>query len=362
MLGCDLAGAGRAHRVGPDGRPGDVRPAWVGLGASAVTVAKQIQLTHLRALAAVAASGSLTRAADELGYSEPAVHLQLAALRRFVGGPVVSHVRGRMELTELGRRILPYANDAIGAVDQLVSEAEQVRANQSHVLRIGVGRGTGIYLFPRVAGIIGTRMPGTSFELSVVPGGEMEGALDENRVDVLITTNLTNVLTRTGRRGSGEYVAVPLLRYAWSFVASPDLAEAVDRGDLPEIRILLPEWAGGQIAPVSKLLDGLKMQTHLTVATHTEAAKSAALASHALAFVPRYTARHELLSGELVTCLTDLPLHDTCLHVGHRRPARHSDVHDFVLQLRQIRGVLRDLVTVPEILPQRHQASALASR
>ncbi|MEK7326148.1 MAG: sigma-70 family RNA polymerase sigma factor, partial [Chloroflexota bacterium] len=40
---------------------------------------------------------------------------------------------------------------------QLVSEAEQVRANQSHVLRIGVGRGTGIYLFPRIADIIGAR-------------------------------------------------------------------------------------------------------------------------------------------------------------------------------------------------------------
>lgn len=324
-----------------------------------MAAAKQIQLTHLRALAAVAASGSLTRAAEELGYSEPAVHLQLAALRRSVGGPVVTHLRGRMELTELGRRILPYAHNAIGAVDQLVSEAEQVHADQSHVLRIGVGRGTGIYLFPRVADIIGTRMPGTSFALSVVPGGAMESALDENRIDILITTNLTSLFTRTGRRGGDEYVAVPLLRYAWSFVASPDLAEAVDRGDLSEIRVLLPEWAAGQIPPAEKLLAGLDMRTHLTLAAHTEAAKSAALASHALAFVPRYTARHEILSGELVTCLTALPLHETRLHVGHRRPARHSDVYDFILQLRQIRGVLRDLVTVPDILPRRYPVSAL---
>ena len=327
-----------------------------------MTAAKQIQLTHLRALAAVAASGSLTRAAEELGYSEPAVHLQLAALRRSVGGPVVTHIHGRMELTELGRRILPHARDAIGAVDQIASEAAQVHANQSHVLRVGVGRGTGIYLFPRVADIIGAKMPGTSFELSVIPGPEMEAALEENRIDILITTNIANLIRNSGRRAGDEFVAVPLLRYEWSFVASPDLAEAVDSGALGDIKVLLPEWAAGQIKPAEQMLAGLEMRTHLAVATHTEAAKSAALASQSLAFVPRYTARHELLSGELVTCLTDLTPHRSYLHVGHRRPARHSDVHDFIMQLRQIRGVLRELVTVPHILPQRYPASAVASR
>lgn len=265
-----------------------------------------------------------------------------------------------MELTELGRRILPHARDAIGAVEQIASEAEQVRANQSHVLRIGVGRGTGIYLFPRIADIIGARMPDTSFELLVVPGSEMLGALDENRIDILITTNMTTLLASNGHRGGDEYVAVPLLRYAWSFVASPSLAAAVDVGDLSEVRVLLPEWAGGQISRTEQLFAGSGMRTHFALATHTEAAKSAALASHALAFVPRYTARHELLSGELVTCLADLPLAQSYLHVGHRRPARHPDIHDFILQLRQIRGVLRDLVTVPDILPQRHPASAFA--
>ncbi len=322
----------------------------------------QVQLTHLRALVAVAASGSLTRAGEELGYSEPAVHLQLAALRRFVGGPVVTHVRGRMELTELGRRILPYAHNAIGAVDQLVSEAEQLQADQSHVLRIGAGRGTGIYLFPRVADIIGTRMPGTSFELSVVPGFAMENAIDENTVDILITTNLTALLERTGRRGRGEYVAVPLLRYAWSFLASPDVAEAVDSGDLSQVRVLLPEWAVGLIAVAENLLAGSNMRTHMEAAAHTEAAKAAALASHALAFVPRYTARHEILSGELVPCRTDLPIYETSLYVGHRRPTRHSDIQDFILQLRQIRSILRDLVTVPETqVPQRSPTSVLAA-
>lgn len=326
---------------------------------------KQVQLTHLRSLVAVAASGSLTRAAEELGYSEPAVHLQLAALRRFVGGPVVTHVRGRMELTELGRRILPYAHNAVGAVEQLVSEAEQLQAEQSHILRIGVGRGTGIYLFPRVADIIGTRMPGTSFELSVVPGFAMENAIDENTVDILITTNLTSLLERTGRRGRGEYVAVPLLRYAWSFLASPDVAEAVDRGDLPQVRVLLPEWAAGMLPVAENLLAGSSMRTLMEAAAHTEAAKAAALASHALAFVPRYTARHEILSGELVPCRTDLPVYETALYVGHRRPTRHSGVHDFILQLRQIRSILRDLVTVPEThtpdVAQRSPASALAA-
>ncbi len=325
-----------------------------------MTTAKQIQLTHLRALAAVAASGSLTRAAEELGYSEPAVHLQLAALRRSVGGPVVTHVRGRMELTQLGRRILPHARDAIGAVEQIASEAEQVRANQSHVLRIGVGRGTGIYLFPRIADIIEERMPGATFELSVVPGNEMLSALDENRIDILLTTGMNTLIANAGRCAGNEYVAVPLLRYAWSFVTSPALAGALEHGEVSEIRILLPEWASGQIRRAEERLAGLEMRTHVAVATHTEAAKAAALASQTLAFVPRYTARHELRSGELVTCFAGLPLSESYLHVGHRRPVCHPDITDFILQIRETRGVLRDLVTVPEILPQRPPAATIA--
>jgi DNA-binding transcriptional LysR family regulator len=264
-----------------------------------------------------------------------------------------------MELTALGRRVLPYAQAATEAIDQMVSEVDRVQADEAHVLRIGVGRGTGVYLFPRVADIVGGRMPGTSFELSVVPGADMKRALDENRIDILVTTSMDAMLKRAGRPGD-EYVAVPLLRYEWSFMASPELAEAVDQNRQSEIRVLLPEWAGGQVQSAESLLAGSPMRTQVTVAVHTEAAKSAALASNALAFIPRYTARHELISGDLVTCLLNVPRHFTVLHVGHRRPARHVDTHDLIVQLRAARELLRELVTVPHV-PRLHSIPALAS-
>ena len=312
------------------------------------TTARQIQFAHLRALAAVAATGSLTKAAADLGYTEPAVHLQLAALRRAVGGPVVIRVGGRMELTELGQLILSYAEQALDTVEQLAMEADQARANDQRVLRIGLGRGTGIYLFPRIAALVAERHPDTKLELTVLPGEEMVKALDSNRIDIGITTNLNQMLVRTGHSPGVEFTAVRCVRYEWAFLASPDFARAVDRGEVSSLLILLPEWAGTRLDSVRAMVRPLELEVQVESAAHTEAAKSAALASQAVALVPHYTARHELMSGELVTCLDDLPLYESYLYLGHRRPARHPDIANFVLFIREIRGLMRQLVTVDQ--------------
>src|SRR5687768_12973374 len=90
--------------------------------------ASGLQLTQLRAFVAVTRLGSLTRAAEELGYTEPAVHLQLAALGKSVGGRLLERAHRRMELTSLGEALLPHAEAALRAVQELSLEAAHHRA------------------------------------------------------------------------------------------------------------------------------------------------------------------------------------------------------------------------------------------
>lgn len=80
-----------------------------------------LDVRHLRILAAVADSGSMTRAAARLSYTASAVSQQMAALERQLGTPLfVRHARG-VRLTEAGRLLCQHA----GQVDDQLRRAEQ---------------------------------------------------------------------------------------------------------------------------------------------------------------------------------------------------------------------------------------------
>jgi DNA-binding transcriptional LysR family regulator len=75
-----------------------------------------VELRHLAALEAVAHEGSFRGAGARLGYAQPAISQQIAALEAAVGTRLVARRRGRggVSLTEAGELLLAYASE-IGA-------------------------------------------------------------------------------------------------------------------------------------------------------------------------------------------------------------------------------------------------------
>ncbi|MFJ8621350.1 LysR family transcriptional regulator [Kitasatospora sp. NPDC093550] len=75
----------------------------------------EVNLAQLRALVAVADTGSFGAAADELGISQSAVSHAVGALERALGAPVL--MRGTpCRPTPLGREVLPHARTAVTSV------------------------------------------------------------------------------------------------------------------------------------------------------------------------------------------------------------------------------------------------------
>jgi DNA-binding transcriptional LysR family regulator len=72
-----------------------------------------VELRHLAALEAVAHEGSFRGAGVRLGYAQPAISQQIAALEAAVGARLVDRRRGRggVSLTEAGELLLAYATD-----------------------------------------------------------------------------------------------------------------------------------------------------------------------------------------------------------------------------------------------------------
>lgn len=96
-----------------------------------------MDLTQLRAFVTVAREGNLTRAADRLHLTQPAVSLQIKALQAALGLQLFSRVPGGMALTDDGVKLLPYAERVIASVAEFRQGADALHSTLSGTLAIG---------------------------------------------------------------------------------------------------------------------------------------------------------------------------------------------------------------------------------
>jgi molybdate transport repressor ModE-like protein len=92
-----------------------------------------LELRHLRVLAAVADAGTFTDAAAELGVSQAAVSRAVAALESVLGCRLVQRTTRHVALTGTGVRVLAQARRVLDEVTHLRRLAEQSRSE----LRVG---------------------------------------------------------------------------------------------------------------------------------------------------------------------------------------------------------------------------------
>jgi DNA-binding transcriptional LysR family regulator len=105
-------------------------------------------LTGLRVLRAIAERGTFTAAAAELGYTQPAVSRQVAALEREAGTRLFERRPGGVRLTSAGLTLLRHARvvlDEIAAAERELSGAVPARP----LVRLGVYISAGVDLLPR---------------------------------------------------------------------------------------------------------------------------------------------------------------------------------------------------------------------
>jgi DNA-binding transcriptional LysR family regulator len=144
-----------------------------------------IEVRHLAALQALAEEASFQRAARRLGYSQPAVSQQLAALERIVGAQLVNRPRVSqpLTLTETGKRLLVHAK-AIQA-NFAIAEAELVGASSGGQLRVGAYQTIAAHLLPHVLREFSRETPNVEVVLTDTPGDEqLVSLLDEGDLDL----------------------------------------------------------------------------------------------------------------------------------------------------------------------------------
>lgn len=96
-----------------------------------------MDLTQLRAFVTVAREGNLTRAAERLHLTQPAVSLQIKSLQAALNLQLFTRTASGMVLTDDGAKLLPFAQRVIESVAEFRQGAAALHSTLSGTLAIG---------------------------------------------------------------------------------------------------------------------------------------------------------------------------------------------------------------------------------
>ena len=155
---------------------------------SPVPATRRDRLKQLRAFCETARHGSITRAAQRLASSQPAVSVQVRTLEEELGVRLFERRGPRVVLTQVGENLYRIAMPLVQGVLRLPSLfAERYHRAEPSWLSIGAGEVSAAYLLPDLLKRFRARYPGVRIELRTGSGRARLDWLRNFEVDVAIT-------------------------------------------------------------------------------------------------------------------------------------------------------------------------------
>ena len=157
-----------------------------------------ITLKSLRTLSSVARSGSLTRAAAELGLAQSAVSRQVRELEKALGDALFHRTGRGVQRTKFADQILPRVQNLLLQADELAHTSRTHAGTPSGTVTLGLVPGVANFLAAAVYGMIKKRYPQIHLHVVEAYSGDIETALTQGKIDLA-------VLNRYRAKGSNSY-------------------------------------------------------------------------------------------------------------------------------------------------------------
>ena len=155
--------------------------------ASVEGLAAALDLQTVRVVRQISEHGSLTAAAEALGYSQPAVSQQLRRFEERTGIALVERVGRGIRLTQSGRVLARHANAVATAIEAAAGELAEIRGLRAGRVRLVAFPSASATLVPRLIAALGAAHPGIAVTYVEAEPPEAVAAVRADRADLAIT-------------------------------------------------------------------------------------------------------------------------------------------------------------------------------
>ena len=242
----------------------------------------------------VARQGSVSKAAERLFVTQPAVSMQLRQLEDAFGLALVEPMGRNIKLTAAGEVFLTHATSAMGQFRDLEAlMAEHIGLKKGRIDLAVVS--TAKYFVPMLLVRFNKLHPDIEVHLNIDNRENVLGLLSRFETDLVVMGRAPSHL---------DCVATPFATNPLAMVAAPDhplsRRKNLSFSELGSYRFVVREDGSGTRAAMQRLFDENQtpMQVVMSMPSN-ETIKQAVMAGMGLSFLSLRTVRHELASGHL---------------------------------------------------------------
>lgn len=257
----------------------------------------------------VAERGSFSAAAQSLHMTQPAVTMQVQSLEEYFGTKLLLRSTKRIELTEAGKALMPYARQSIDLIrdtDQAMSAfTKQLKGK----LLLGSSLTIGEYILPRLLGPFGQEYPHISISMKVMNTAQiMEDILNHQLNFGLIEAPVNHPDMHMEAVMNDELVLVVHKDHPLAAIEETTLTEA-----LKHTFVLREQGSGTRLVMEDEMrslgIDPASMKIVMELGS-TGAVKSAVEAGLGISILSASSVKHEIALGLIKTVkLSDARFH-----------------------------------------------------
>lgn len=278
---------------------------------------RRYTLRQLDTFLEVARELSISRAAEKLHVTQPAVSMQMRQLEEAVDMPLYEQTGRKIRLTDAGQDFQQYAIAAIAQLKQLEDAMAERRGLKKGRVELAIVS-TAKYFVPMLLVLFRKKFPAIEVVLQIHNRESIMNLLTRNEIDLVIMGHTPDTI---------EYVAAAFATNPMGIISAPEHPLSRRRhaplSILNDQEFVVRESGSGTRQLMERLFTEHGINPHIVMEMPSnETIKQAVMAGMGLSFLSLRTIRHELASGHLVLLdIEGLPIvrHWHVTHLASKR-------------------------------------------
>ena len=249
-------------------------------------------ISQLKIFLKVVKFESITKAADELHLSQPAVSIQLKNFQKDFKYPLTEIINKKLYVTDFGREIASACDNILNELDIIKYKSLGYNNNYTGKLKISVVS-TGKYIMPYYLADFLNEHPDVDLLMDVTNKSKVLASLEKNEIDFALISILPDNL---------NFLELELIENQLYLVGNKNIADKIIKNNdlLNSKPFIFREQGSGTRQMMEMFITINKFQTKKKIElTSNEAVKQAVLAGIGISIMPIIGIKSEIESGKL---------------------------------------------------------------